>query len=82
MTKKKQNHSSIAEDLIPSLSFAGAGIGASILGGSLQSHIPAGMSNPLTTTGSVMGRFMGPVATLGAMNVVTKQLKRLEGRMK
>ena len=82
MTSKKQKTSSIAEDLIPSLSFAGAGIGASVLGGSLQSHIPAGMSNPLTTTGSTIGKFTGPVVGIGAMSVVTKQLKRLEGRLK
>ena len=82
MTSKKQNPSSIAEDLIPSLSFAGAGVGASVLGGSLQSHIPAGISNPLTTTGSTIGRFTGPVATIGAMSITTKQLRKLEGKMK
>ena len=76
---KKKNE--IIEGMTPALAFGAFGTGASILGGKLQPLIPAGTINPLTSTGSVMGDFAGPVATLGAFAITTNQLKKAEKKL-
>ena len=79
---KKRKQESYLEDMTPAFAFAGGAVGSSILGGALQSKIPAGVTNPLTTTGKTMGTFVGPVATIGVMGITTKQLKKLESKIK
>ena len=79
---KKRKQESYLEDMTPTLAFAGGAVGASVLGGAMESKLPAGVTNPLTTTGKTMGTFVGPMATLGAMSITTKQLKRLESKIK
>jgi len=80
MPKKKKNE--IVEDLKFPLMFAGGAIGASVLGGAIEPHIPHGMTNPLTTTGRVMGRFTGPVAAISAGGIVFKQFKKTRKKLK
>ena len=82
MVKRKKKEDSILEDMTPALTFAGGAMGASILGGAMESYLPAGMTNPLTTTGRTMGTFVGPMATIGVMGITTKQLKKLESKIK
>ena len=81
MSKKKYENE-ILEDMKPALEMGGLGIGSSLLGGALQPMLPAGTINPLTSTGRTLGTFVRPVATLGAMSIVTKQLKKLEKKTK
>jgi len=78
--KKKKNE--IIKSLEPSFIFAGGAIGSSILGGALQSKLPAGISNPLTTTGLTMSKFVGPIAILGVTDFTMKKFKKLEKKMK
>jgi len=80
MKKKKKND--LLEDMKPALTMGGLGIGSSVLGGALQSHLPAGTTNPLTSMGSTLGKFTPPVAVLGAMSMVTKQLKKTQKKVK
>ena len=79
---KKKKVTGIARDLMPPLVLAGGAIGASVMGGALQSKIPAGMVNPLTTTGSTLGRFVGPVAAISAGGIVMKQLKKTKRKLR
>ena len=67
----------IANGLVPPLAFAGVGIGASVLGGALDSRIPAGMTNPLTATGSTFAAFTPAVATIGAGGIVLNQFRKI-----
>jgi len=76
MGRRKKNE--IVEGLVPPLTLGVGGVGASILGGSVASKLPAGTTNPLTTTGSTLGRFVGPVATISVLGVTTKQLKKVK----
>jgi hypothetical protein len=71
----------IVEDFTPAFTMAGGSLGASILGGSLDSALPVGTTNPLTTTGSTLGRFTGPVATIGVLGITTKQFKKIENKL-
>ena len=80
MKKKKRND--IIEGMKPGLTLAGGAMGSSLLGGATQDLMPAGMANPLTTTGATFGRFVGPVAVIGAGGVVLKQLKKTEKKLK
>ena len=66
----------------PTLKLASVSIGSSILGRATQPKIPAGIANPLTTTGRVTGRFIPLTATMGGMSFTTKKLKTLEKKMK
>ena len=72
----------ILKEFKPGLAIAGTSIGASMLGGSLQSKLPIGVTNPLTKTGSTLGTFVGPIVTLGGLAVVKKQLKKTEKKLK
>jgi len=82
MAKKKKRKNEVLESFSPAFGLAGVSLGSSVLGGAMQSHLPAGMTNPLTTTGRVTGTFVGPMVTLGAFGFVTKQLKKTEKKMK
>jgi len=57
-------------------------MGASVLGGALQPHLSAGTTNPLTTTGSTLGRFIGPVAVISAGGIVFKELNKTKKKLK
>lgn len=72
---KRRIRNSIIRDMSPTFLMAGGAMGASILGGALSSHLPAGVSNPLTTTGSTLGKFVGPMAAISSGGIVMKQLK-------
>lgn len=78
MVKKNK----VLKKLKPTFELAGASLASSILGGTLQSKLPASIKNPLTETGRVTGTFVAPVATLGAMDVVTSQLKLVKLKKK
>ena len=78
--KKKQNK--ILKEMKPTISLASLSIGSSILGGAFQSKLPTGMINPLTTTGRVTGTFIAPVATLGALSIVKKQVKKVSKKVR
>ena len=80
MTKKKKNE--LLNEFTPTFQLAGAGLGSSILGGSLQSKIPTGTINPLTQTGSTIGTFIPLTATLGVASFTTKKLKKLGKKIK
>ena len=73
------NNNEFLEDFKPTFGLAGLGIGSSILGGTLQPHLPAGVTNPLTQTGSTISGFIPLTASLGGFSIVTKQFKKLEG---
>jgi len=79
MAKKKNK---ILKEMKPAFKLAGASIASSILGGGLQSHVPAEVQNPLTTAGRVTGRFIPTVAVLGVTSFTTKKLKKLEKKLK
>lgn len=78
--KKKKNE--ILKEFKPALELSGLSIGSSIMGGALQPHVSAGMVNPLTQMGSTTGKFVSPVATLGAMSFTLKKLNKLEKKIK
>lgn len=80
MVKKSENE--VLKEFKPALQLSGLSIGSSVLGGSLQSKLPPGVSNPLITTGSVTGDFISPVVALGAFGFVTKKLKKIEKQIK
>lgn len=80
MVKKKKNE--IVEDILPPLTFGFGAGGASVLGGTLDSHLPTGVTNPLTTSGTTLGKFVAPVSTISASNIVFKQMKKLEEKIK
>lgn len=80
--KKRKYRNEIVEGMIPTFAFAGGAMGASVLGGATQGLMPAGVTNPLTTTGSVMGRFVAPVAAIGAGGIVLKQLNKTQRKLK
>ena len=80
--KKKKKQNKILKEMKPTLSLASMSISSSILGGALQPKLPAGVSNPLTTTGRVTGTFIPPVATLGAFSIVKKQMKKVSKKVK
>jgi len=80
--KKKQKNNEIVSDLIPTFTLAGGAMGASVLGGALQPHLSAGTTNPLTTTGSTLGRFIGPVAVISAGGIVFKELNKTKKKLK
>jgi len=78
MAKRKRKRNEILEGMTPALSMGFGSVGASVLGGAIQSKLPAGAVNPLTKTGSVMGSFVGPVAVIGAGGIVLKKLKKIK----
>lgn len=80
--KKKSKGNSIVRGMRTPFIFAGGAMGASLLGGAFQSHIPAGMANPLTQTGATMIHFVAPVTAIGATGVVVKQLKKTQKKFK
>lgn len=86
LAEKKKQKNEIVSGMMPTFALAGGAMGASVLGGAFQSHLPAGTTNPLTTTGSTLGRFVGPVAAISAGGIVFKELnktrKKLKGRNK
>jgi len=59
------------------LAFAGAGLGASILGGAMPS--PAGSA--LTTTGRVMGRMVPPFVALSTLSYVDDKLDKVNKKV-
>lgn len=79
MVKKKNE---ILEDFRPAFELGGLSIGSSVLGGSLQSKLPPGVSNPLITTGSTTATFVAPLVGLGALSFVSRKLKRVEKKVK
>ena len=80
--KKRRKIPRIVRDLSPPLVLGGGSIGSSILGGALGSKLPPGTINPLTTTGTTLGGFVGPVATISAFGIVHKQLKKAKPKLK
>jgi len=80
--KKKKKQNKFLKEMKPAFSLASVSISSSILGGALQSKLPAGITNPLTTTGRVTGTFISPVATLGALSIVKKQMKKISKKAK
>ena len=82
MARRRIVRNGIVSNLAPSFIVGGGAIGASILGGSLQSRIPAGVSNPLLTTGTTLGGFVAPIAVIGAGGVILKQLNRTKRKIK
>ena len=64
--------------MTPTFSLGFASIGSGILGSSLDSHLPVGITNPLTKTAQITSNFVGPVATLGVMDFTFKQFKKLK----
>lgn len=67
--------------ITPPLVLGGGAIGASLLGSSLQNKLPAGTTNPLTTTGTTLGNFVAPVAVIGAGGLTLKQLDKTRRRL-
>lgn len=80
MPKRKKNE--VLQEMKPTLSLAGLSIGSSVLGGTLQPHIPSEITNPLTKTGEVTGKFVAPMATLGVASFMFKKMKKLEKKVK
>jgi len=80
LTKKRKNK--IIGGMMPAFYLAGGAMGASVSGGALQSHLPAGITNPLTTTGSTLGMFVGPVAAIGAGGIVLRELNKANKKLK
>ena len=75
MKKKKKL---LPEEFKPAFSLAGTSIGSSLLGGALQSKLPSGVTNPLTSIGSTTSKFISPIATIGATGFAFKQLKKIQ----
>ena len=80
MGKKKKNE--IVDDLAIPFTFAGGAIGSSVLGGAMDSFIPVGTANPLAVTGTTMSRFQSPITALSAGNIIFKQMRKIERRIK
>lgn len=68
----------LLEEFKPSLQLSGFSIGSSLIGGSLNSKLPVGTPNPLTTTGSTSARFIAPTTAIGASSFTLKQLKKIK----
>lgn len=79
---RKRRRNEIIEDFAPAFGIAGGAIGSSILGSAFSSKIPAGVSNPLTTTGTTLGAFVAPIAVIGVAGTVTRQLRRVQRKVK
>jgi len=82
MTKKKKKEKGIIEDMTPTFKLASGAMGSSLLGGTFESKLPAGVTNPLTTTGTTMGKFVAPMAMISASGMVMKQMKKTEKKLK
>jgi len=80
MVKKKRKNE-LLEEMKPAFGFAGASIGSSLLGGALQPHLPAGITNPLTVVGTTTSKFVSPMAVLGAGSYTLKKLKKLQKKV-
>ena len=80
MARKKRKNE-ILEEMKPAFGLAGVSIGSSILGGALQPHLPAGVTNPLTATGTATSKFVAPMAVLGVGSYTFKKLKKLEKKV-
>ena len=79
---KKKRITGIAKDMIIPFGLAGGAIGSSIVGGALQSKVPAGMKNPVTAAGSTMGKFVGPSTAIASAGIVMKQMNNLNKKIK
>ena len=81
MARKKRKNG-LLKEMKPTLGLAGLSVGSSMLGGALQSHLPAGVANPLTATGTATSKFVAPMAVLGVSSFMFKKLKKLEKKVK
>ncbi len=79
MGKKKND---LLGEMTPTFSLAGASLGASVLGGAVQSKLPVGVANPLITTGSTVAAFIPLTATLGVFSFTSKKFKDLNKKIK
>ena len=83
MTKqKKKKQGSIMGDFTPAFGMGMTSMGLGVVGGKLQPHLPAGMTNPMTSMGSTMVKFVPVTTALGGVSTTTKQLKKLIKSMK
>ena len=80
--KKKKGKGSIMGDFTPAMSFAGASVGMSIIGGKLQPHLPVGTPNPLTSGGASIAKMTPLMVTVGGSSMAVKQVKALIKNMK
>lgn len=80
--RKKKRQSTMVDDFLPPIGFATGSVTASVLGGAIQPIIPAGITNPLTTAGSTLGKFTGPVSAVAGAGIVLKQVRKIEKKIK
>lgn len=64
------------------IKYAGGTMGLGLLGGSLQPHLPSGITNPLTSGASTMAGFTPTIATLSAGGIIFRQFKKIEKKVK
>ena len=76
MAKRRRND--LLDDFAVPLTFAGLGVGTSVIGGVIDPIIPAGITNPVTSVGSTLGNFTGPVSVIAGGAIVFKQFKGIE----
>ena len=82
MKKRKKSQKRYFRDFAPAITLAGGALGASVVGEALGPHLPAGSTNPLTTTSTAMTSFVGPAVAIGAMSVTMRQLKKFKPKSK
>lgn len=80
--RKRRKQLGLTEDFFPPLVFAGGAAGLSVLGGAVQPIIPTGVTNPLTSAGSTLGRFVGPVSVITGAGIVLKQVGKIKKKVK
>lgn len=76
MARRKRNE--FTDALLPPITLGVGATTTSIVGGGFDPFIPAGMTNPITTTGSTLGDFVGPVSVISAGGLALKQVQKLE----
>ncbi len=75
MAKKKR----MFKELKPAFGLAGLSIGSLLVGSSLQSKLPVGVTNPVTQIGVTGSKFVAPLGTIGFLSIISKQLKKIKG---
>lgn len=77
MTKKKKDKGIVKSLRIP-FGLAGVSIGSNLIGSALDSRLPIGTVNPLTSIGSSAGTAAGLTGTIALTGVILKEVKNLK----
>jgi len=82
MTKKKYLDNDIVKGMALPIGYS-LGTGMTLaMGSSFDKFIPAGITNPITKTGSVMADFSGPITTISAGGIIFNQLGKTQKKLK